>query len=99
TLRTILDALGISTYPGASVSASDMSDFFNSRGGTGGVVIGAPSANVQENSPVAFNATATSNGLPITTMNVYLDGNPNQIGSYTGNGTSSLTVSTAYSMG
>ncbi len=28
-LRTMLDALGIGTYPGASAGASDMSDFFN----------------------------------------------------------------------
>jgi acid phosphatase len=28
-LRTMLDALGINTYPGASATASDMSDFFN----------------------------------------------------------------------
>lgn len=28
TLRTILDALGVKTYPGASATASDMSDFF-----------------------------------------------------------------------
>jgi hypothetical protein len=28
-LRTMLDALGITTYPGASATASDMSDFFN----------------------------------------------------------------------
>ncbi len=99
TLRTMLEALGITTFPGASASANDMADFFHSGGGGAGVVIGAPSTGVQENSPVAFNATATSNGLPITTMNVYLDGNPNQIGSYSGNGTSSLTVNTTYTMG
>jgi len=28
TLRTILDALGVNVYPGASSSVSDMRDFF-----------------------------------------------------------------------
>jgi acid phosphatase len=28
TLRTILDALGVTTHPGASATAADMSDFF-----------------------------------------------------------------------
>jgi hypothetical protein len=27
-LRTMLDALGITTYPGASATAADMTDFF-----------------------------------------------------------------------
>jgi hypothetical protein len=99
TLRTIMDALQLTTYPGAAASATDMNDFFGSGGGTGGVTIGAPSATVQESSPIPFNATATSNGLPITSMKVYLDGNPTEIGAYTGNGTSSLTVRTTYTMG
>ena len=36
TLKTILQSLGISTFPGASATAMPMSDFFNSGGGTGG---------------------------------------------------------------
>lgn len=35
TLKTILQALGITTFPGASATAMPMSDFFNSGGGGG----------------------------------------------------------------
>ena len=36
TLKTILQSLGITTFPGASATAMPMSDFFNAGGGTGG---------------------------------------------------------------
>lgn len=65
-----------------------------------GITIGTPGASAQIVSPVPFSATATSaTGLAITTMKVYLDGNPSEIGAYTGNGTSSLTVNATFAMG
>ncbi len=63
-----------------------------------GVTINAPGASAQIVSPVPFSATATSNGLPITAIKVYLDGNPSEIGNYTGNGTSSFTANATYTM-
>jgi hypothetical protein len=66
--------------------------FAGTRSAWADVTIGTPGSSAQVVSPVPFSATATSNsGLPITTMKVYLDGNPSEIGKYTGNGTSSFT--------
>jgi hypothetical protein len=65
---------------------------------TTGVVIAAPTQNESVTSPVSFDATATSNGLNITAMNVYLDFNPTAIGSYTGNGTHSLRETASYTI-
>lgn len=63
-----------------------------------GVVVNSPAANSTVNSPVNFSATATSNGQPISTMNVYLDFNPTALGSYSGNGTSTFTENTSYTI-
>jgi hypothetical protein len=98
-LRTMLDALGINDYPGAAQSATDMSDFFAAGSGSSGVVISNPTTVPQITSPVPFNATATSNGLPITAMKVYLDGNPTEIATFNGDGSSaSLTGHSAFAM-
>ncbi len=65
-----------------------------------GVQIGTPGSGAQVVSPVPFSATATADsGLPVTAMKVYLDGNPSEVGSYTGNGTSTLTVNSTFAMG
>ncbi len=98
-LRTMMDALGVADYPGASQSAVDMNDFFNAGGGTSGVVISNPTTVPQISSPVPFNATATSNGLPITAMKVYLDGNPTEIATFNGDGSSkTLIAHSAFTM-
>jgi hypothetical protein len=74
--------------------------FAGTRSAWADVTIGTPGSSAQVVSPVPFSATATSNsGLPITTMKVYLDGNPSEIGKYTGNGTSSFTQNATYAMG
>jgi hypothetical protein len=65
---------------------------------TTGTVIAQPTQNETVSSPVSFDATATSNGPNITAMKVYLDFNPTPIGSYTGNGTSSLHVTASYTI-
>src|SRR2546421_7519356 len=64
-----------------------------------GVVINSPAQNAQVNSPVAFDATATSNGAAITAIKSYLDFNSTPVGTYNGNGTSTLTAQDSYSMG
>lgn len=64
----------------------------------GNVAINAPGASAQVTGLTPFSATATSNGLPITTMKVYLDSQNPEIATYNGNGTSSLTVNTVYSI-
>lgn len=103
TLSTLCAALGIGaggvgTCPGAGGTASPMSEFFASGGGTSGVVINHPTTVPQLTSPVPFQATATSNGLPITAMNVYLDDNPAQIASFNGNGTATFTAQAAFNI-
>jgi acid phosphatase len=53
-LRTILDALGIATHPGASATAAPMKDFF-----AGYVTVSSPSQNAVTGTQVAFKASAT----------------------------------------
>lgn len=53
-LRTILDALGISTHPGASATAAPMSDFFS-----GYVTVHSPAQNADTGLQVPVSATAT----------------------------------------
>lgn len=93
TLATICAALGVSTCPGAGGTASPMSAFFASS--SAGVVISNPTGNPQITSPVPLNFTATSNGLPITTANVYV--NSSLLTSFSGDGHSpSLTAHWAF---
>jgi hypothetical protein len=82
TLRTMVDALGISTYPGYSATAGDMLDFFVPEGKNPQVAIGAPeNASVAApggpgvSSPVSFQASAIpSKGNSINGWYVYVDG-------------------------
>jgi len=65
--------------------------------GSSGISITAPGADTQVKSPVPFSASATSTtGLPITAIKVYLG--TQLLGTYNGNGTSSLSVNTFYSI-
>jgi len=102
TLATICASLGIAagSCPGAGSTATAMADFFRGiGGGSSGVSISNPSNVPQIASPVPFQATATSKGLPITAMKVYLDGNPQEIATFNGNGSSStLTAQSAFAM-
>jgi hypothetical protein len=95
TLRTILESLGITVFPGASNGAVAMSDFFTPTQGSG-VTVTMPVAGAQVSSPFNFSATASSdNGKPITTMVVYIDNqqqsptivNHTQSTTFTGTGT------------
>lgn len=54
TLRTVLDTLGITTYPGAATTAADMSDFFS-----GAVTITSPEQNAITGAQVLVSAVAS----------------------------------------
>jgi hypothetical protein len=56
TLRTMLDSLGITTYPGLSSSAADMSDLFTST--AGGVAVDSPPNNSAQGTSVLVRASA-----------------------------------------
>ena len=69
TLRTMLDSLGIETYPGWSASAADMSDFF--RAGAGSVVIDSPANGSTQGTRVLVNAAASELGVAVDHMEVW----------------------------
>ena len=75
TLRTMLDALNISKYPGAAATAAAMSDFFNSVGDKPEVVISSPADDESVNSPFTLDASAIpTKGHKISGWYVYVDG-------------------------
>lgn len=82
-LRTVMDALGMNTYPGAAATAADMADVFSgpptpAPGPAGctaivnGVTVCSPAAGSTVASPVHFVAAAKSTH-PITAMRIYVD--------------------------
>lgn len=77
-LRTVLDGLGVSTYPGAAATAADMGDLFGAAptatctASTIGVTVCSPSTGSTVGSPVHFAAAAKSTH-PITAMHIYVD--------------------------
>ena len=78
-LRTILDSLGIKKYPGASSTASDMTDFFTTKNSKPEVIVSSPAGGAMLSSPVAIQASAfPPTGHSITGWWVYVDG----VGSY-----------------
>jgi hypothetical protein len=64
TLRTILDALQITTYPGAAATASDMSDFFTTEGSKPEVTVSSPTDGASVSSPVKIQALSGSDCWP-----------------------------------
>lgn len=80
-LRTMLDALGVKSYPGSAASAADMADLFGAAAPSGctaettGVTVCSPTAGSADASPVHFVAAAASSH-PITTMRIYIDNLP-----------------------
>ncbi len=101
TLRTMLDALGITTYPGAAGTTSDMFDFFVPQGSQPQVTIGAPAKTASlaatgqtVNSPLLLEAAAIpSKGNSITGWYVYVDGTPVYNAGAVGLISSTLTLS------
>jgi phosphatidylinositol-3-phosphatase len=77
-LRTVLDGLGISTYPGAAATAANMGDLFNATSPATctanaiGVTVCSPGAGSTVGSPVHFIAAAKSTH-PITAIHIYVD--------------------------
>lgn len=66
-LRTMLDALGISTHPGASASASPMTDFFT----TGSITVSSPAQNTVTGTQVQVIASATEPNAQIYQIQVW----------------------------
>jgi len=76
TLRTILDALQITTYPGAAATAADMSDFFTTSSKPV-VTIGSPGDGAFVTSPVTVQSSAVpTTGHTISGWYVYVDNVP-----------------------
>lgn len=73
TLRTIIDALGLRTYPGAAASAADMSDFFGAGSGPE-VSISSPASGESIGSPTTVTAAAKpTSGRTIVGWHLYVD--------------------------
>jgi hypothetical protein len=76
TLRTILDALQITSYPGAAATAPDMSDFFVTSSKPV-VTIGSPGDGAFVTSPVTVQSSAVpTTGHTISGWYVYVDNVP-----------------------
>lgn len=74
TLRTILEALAIKNYPGASATAAAMSDFFDTDGTKPLVTVATPTTGASLASPVSLQASAVpTSGHTITGWDVYVD--------------------------
>ncbi|PYX49121.1 MAG: hypothetical protein DMG79_09765, partial [Acidobacteria bacterium] len=74
TLRTILDSLGVRTYPGAAASAADMSDFFAANGSKPEVTVSSPASGEVLSSPVVVQASAVpTSGHTVSGWTVYVD--------------------------
>ncbi len=103
TLRTMLDALGIESYPGWSASVADMSDFFSSKAGS--VVVNSPANGSTQGPSVLVNAAAAELGATIDHIEVWdtFNGKPTKLGNVfsktvnqafpvSGNGTHTMSV-------
>jgi acid phosphatase len=71
-LRTLLDSLGITTYPGGASGAADMSDFFKSTAGS--VVINSPANQSIQGTTVPVNAAASELSSKIDHVEVWDNG-------------------------
>ncbi|MGA7503247.1 MAG: alkaline phosphatase family protein [Candidatus Sulfotelmatobacter sp.] len=79
-LRTMLDALGLQSYPGWSATAADMSDFFVSTSGS--VVINSPANNSIQGHSILVNAAASELTAKVDHMEVWdtFNGTPTKLG-------------------
>ena len=102
-LRTMLDALGIETYPGWSAGVADMSDFFSAKAGS--VVVNFPMNLSTQGASILVNAAASELSSSIDHIEVWdkfngkstmlgkVDGNVvNQAFAVSGKGAHQLTV-------
>jgi hypothetical protein len=103
TLRTMLESLGIETYPGWSETAASMSDFFSPNAGS--VVVNAPAGSSTQGASVLVSAAASELKTKIDHMEVWdsFNGKSTKLGNVfrktihqtfqvSGNGTHQLTV-------
>lgn len=81
-LRTMLDSLGIHTYPGGSNGAADMSDFFTST--SGGVAIDSPPNNSTQGTNVVVRASALENGRTIDHLELWDNTTGLKLGNFPG---------------
>jgi phosphoesterase family protein/Big-like domain-containing protein len=96
TLRTMLDALGIRSYPGASANAADMSDFFSTGGIKPEVTLSSPANSATMGSPVPIQASASpSPGHSISGWWVYID----NVGVYKNGAVASISPNIAMNSG
>jgi len=73
-LRTILDSLGVATYPGATARAAAMWDFFAVSGTQPEVVVGSPANSASLSSPITIQASGfPTAGHAIGGWRVYVD--------------------------
>jgi len=73
-LRTMLDSLGITKYPGAAASAADIADFFTMNVSKPEVIVSSPADGASVSSPVTILASASPTaGRTITGWCVYVD--------------------------
>lgn len=72
-LRSMLDALGVTSFPNAAASAPDMAEFFSGATIAPAVTITSPQANATVTSP--FTVTATFNKVA-SYMKLWVDGSP-----------------------
>ena len=90
TLRTMLEALGIKTYPGAASTAAAMADFFVTSGSKPEVSVASPANFASVSSPVSLQASALpSHGHTLTGWDVYVD----SVSKYTAGAKSSISPS------
>src|SRR3984885_7505643 len=102
-LRTMLDSLGLQSYPGWSATAADMSDFFSPTAGS--VVINSPANGSTQGSSLLVNAAASELGARIDHLEVWdtFNGKATKLGnvfsenfaqafSVSGNGQHQMTV-------
>jgi hypothetical protein len=102
-LRTMLDSLGIQSYPGWSATAADMSDFFSTNAGS--VVVNSPPNGSTQGPSVLVNAAASELSAQVDHMEVWdnFKGKATKLGNVfsktidqafpvTGNGSHQMTV-------
>jgi len=96
TLRTMLDSLGIRSYPGASAAAVDMSDFFSTGGIKPHVIVSDPASGSTMSSPVPIQATAqASPGHSVAGWWIYVD----NVGAYKAGAVSAINPKVGMSTG
>jgi Phosphoesterase family len=95
-LRTILDSLDITTYPGAAARAADMWDFFAVTGSKPEVVVSSPANAAALSSPITIQASAfPTSGHSIGGWWVYVD----SVGKYNAGNVDSIRPKISMSTG